>query len=64
MNLSNGLAVCLIFFFAEESFRRELLKLGFKVRAGVRSAQRAESLLQVRSLVYDKVHCFCTPMLN
>lgn len=33
---------------------RELLKLGFKVRAGVRSAQRAESLIQsVRQMKLD-----------
>lgn len=28
-------------------YHRELLKLGFRVRAGVRSAQRAENLVQV-----------------
>lgn len=34
-------------FIAPLIFYRELLKLGFRVRAGVRSAQKAEALVQV-----------------
>lgn len=39
----------------DQNVFRELLKLGFKVRAGVRSAQRAQPLVKVRVLTSGNV---------